>query len=162
MIDSFPEQRLPVLSVLLSQAGQGPLLPDMLQSQMDWIDRNHVRLLLLLFVLFLVLLLSSLLLLLLLFLLLPAPITAYNDDAGPGFSSPQPPSLARGIPPPFRRRTWLRCATAHVAAAVQSKRQDAAAQRRHVRLEANPRPLVVVRIPPCHPTQLFFEYSSLL
>jgi hypothetical protein len=46
MIDSFPEQRLPVLSVLLSQAGQGPLLPDMLHSQMDWIDRNHVRLLL--------------------------------------------------------------------------------------------------------------------
>jgi hypothetical protein len=47
MIDSFPEQSLPVLPVLLSQAGQGPLLPDMLHSQMDWIDRDHVRLLLL-------------------------------------------------------------------------------------------------------------------
>ncbi len=32
-----------MMSVLLSQAGQGPLLPDMLHSQLQWINRNQVR-----------------------------------------------------------------------------------------------------------------------
>ncbi len=35
--------RLPVLSVLLSQAGQGPLLADMLHSQLQWMNRNQVK-----------------------------------------------------------------------------------------------------------------------
>jgi hypothetical protein len=39
---SFSGQRLHMVSVLLSQAGQGALLPDMLLSQLQWINRNQV------------------------------------------------------------------------------------------------------------------------
>jgi hypothetical protein len=38
----FSGQRLHMVSVLLSQAGQGALLPDMLHSQLQWINRNQV------------------------------------------------------------------------------------------------------------------------
>jgi hypothetical protein len=39
---SFSDQRLHMVSVLLSQAGQGALLPDMLHSQSQWFNGNQV------------------------------------------------------------------------------------------------------------------------